>query len=83
MEEKFLKAIKIEARTDKYRIFGSLHLPHKSYKGRLSDLLNEKGLFLALTDVSIYEGNSQEALYKCKFVALRKDSLDFVIPLEE
>lgn len=54
------------------------------YKGRVLDLLNSDTDFLALTDVVLYRtsGRSVGDGIEYDVLLLRKDAVDFIIPLD-
>jgi hypothetical protein len=64
---------------------GSVHVAVRagSYRGRVSDILNEIPRFLALTDVSLRQTKADAAVEPVHYnvILLRKDEIKFVVPL--
>lgn len=65
---------------------GNVHLEPKAEGGvgRTSDMLNEDGRFLALTDVLLYESgtDADKEPQHYKVMLLRRDEIKFVVWLE-
>ncbi len=76
--------VKVEIFTHELKVIGDAHLKPDSYRGRLTDLLNEQQLnFLPITTAKVYNRLSNELVYKTECIALNKDLIEAVIPLEE
>jgi hypothetical protein len=67
--------------TDIYRIEGFLHILTGS---RLTDALNSKSKdFLAVTDANIYSIGSDELVYSPEYIAVNRESIACIFPIEE
>ncbi len=67
--------------TSAYRIEGEMHVLSGS---RLTDALNSKAKdFVAITDASVFPLHGQDMLWKAEYVAVNRDSIAMVVPLEE
>ncbi len=64
--------------TTKQRIRGTIHV-HPDHH-RLLDELNSAGLFVAVTDAQVIEGDSD---LRSAFVAIRVDQIVWAVPQEE
>ncbi len=82
------RVVRVEVHTHHFTCEGSLQLPPKSgYKSRVYDLLNDPSVrFLALSGVFMYEatppGSTPEEPLQHDVILLRKDEIEFVIPLD-
>ncbi len=81
------RSARVRIHTDEFVIEGLLHLGAKAggYKGRVSDILNEESGFLVLTDVSMYEVDSDEDRVepmRHDTLVLRKGEIKFLIPFD-
>lgn len=66
--------------TDRFRIEGEMHVLAGS---RLTDALNSKAKdFLAVTAVEMYSLDSGELAYESAYVAVNRDSIAAIFPLE-
>jgi Family of unknown function (DUF6812) len=73
------EAIPVLVQTPLHRLRGSFYVQPEE---RLKDALNRSGPFLALTDVTVYD-LSQELQYRTGFLALNKDLVQWVLPVED
>ena len=72
--------VKVVVFTNTYRLEGHLHLMAGS---RLTDALNVKAKdFLAVTEVRVFDLSDNRMLYEAPYVAVNRDSISCVIPLE-
>jgi len=76
---------RVHVRATDFSCEGNLHLEPKAGGGlsRTSDMLNEGGRFLALTDVLLYEADAASAEPQhFKVMLLRRDEIKFVVWLD-
>jgi hypothetical protein len=65
---------------------GLIALPHPGgYKGRVLDMLNTGKDFVALTDVQLWNKgqNAEEDPVGYEVLFIRKDEIEYIVPLEE
>lgn len=75
--------VKIGIETGLCIIVGTVFVPATGYHGRLSDLLNQKGRFLSVTDATVYcPRDAQEPVYTASYLAVNLNSIDIVRPVE-
>lgn len=75
--------IKVSIETGFCTIVGTVHLPAMAYRGRLSDLLNQKGRFLNVIDATVYcPRDAKEPAYSAPYLAVNLGSIDVVRPLQ-
>lgn len=75
--------VDVEIFTNNLKIIGFAHLRPDSYRGRLTDLLNEQNLnFLPVTDAKVFRRDTEEIIYKTDCIALNKDLIEAVIPID-
>lgn len=65
--------------TTSHRIEGSIHIRRDE---RIKDELEKTGTFLALTDASVYD-QTNNLLYKTKFIAIQREQIVWVLPKED
>lgn len=58
-------------------LLGTVIIPAKGYRSRLSDLINNSQNFLALTDVEVYQENL--LLTKTPFLCVNKQRIIYVV----
>ena len=74
---------RIELETSRHRITGSITLSQNGFRSRVSDLLNaSEREFLALTDATLEPLDGGEAITR-DFVAVSRQHIVFVAPLNE
>jgi hypothetical protein len=67
--------------TEMFRIEGRLHVLAGS---RLTDALNSKSKdFLAITEAKIYAISDDSLVYEPPYIAVNRDSISCIFPLEE
>jgi Na+-transporting NADH:ubiquinone oxidoreductase subunit NqrA len=75
------ESLRVMIVTATYRIEGSLHILSGS---RLTDALNSKAKdFLAVTDAKIFEIDSGEMKFETSYIAVNRDTIACLFPLEE
>ena len=73
--------VRVMIATSVYRIEGKMHVLSGS---RLTDALNSKAKdFFAVTDASVFALHGDELLWNAEYVAVNRDSIAMVVPLEE
>lgn len=72
--------VRVVVITNHYRLEGDMHVLSGS---RLTDSLNSKAKdFLAVTDASIYRVGDDTLLYSAAYLALNREAIDVIFPLE-
>lgn len=75
--------IKVSIETLECTIVGVVHPPSMAYRGRLSDLLNQKYRFLNVTDATVYcPRNSDQPSYTTSYLAVNLDNIAIIRPIE-
>lgn len=76
--------VEVEIFTSNFKIIGFAHIKPESYRGRLTDLLNEQNLnFLPITKAKAFDHQKNELVYKSECIAINKDLIEAVIPIDE
>ncbi|MFH1416043.1 MAG: hypothetical protein ABIH89_08195 [Elusimicrobiota bacterium] len=74
-------AVMVMIVTEMFRIEGTLHVLMGS---RLTDALNSKTKdFLAVTEAKIYSLADDKLVYEPEYIAVNRDSISCIFPLEE
>jgi len=71
--------IRSDIQTMTHHIRGYVHVRKG---GRLSDEINQPNLFLPVTGAEIY-GPDGERLYTCDFIAVNREHIVWLMPIEE
>ncbi len=73
--------IRIVVMMERFRVEGDIHVPSGS---RLTDALNSKSKdFFAITDARLYDIKSGALLYEPSYLALNRDAIGCLFPVEE
>jgi hypothetical protein len=77
--------VRVSVQAADFTCEGNVHVAVRagSYRGRVSDVLNESPRFLALTEVSLEHTSADAAVKPVHYhvILLRKDEIKFVVPL--
>ncbi len=73
--------VRVMIATSVYRIEGEMHVLSGS---RLTDALNSKAKdFFAVTDAHVFSLHGEDLLWKAEYVAVNREAIAMVVPLEK
>ncbi len=64
-----------------HRIEGNIVI-HEGYRGRLSDVLNDGRVFLAVSEAKLYDTTSGVMVSQSRFLSVNKSAASVIVPVD-